>query len=1394
MAKKNDNNNPSFISLSEFEEFQRPNRFLPRTLIDSSQDDTRRRAQLDLLSHVKEELRKLTGSATNWFGCSCIEVKKIDGISWNCEAINKLVAQQFPHLKRWRLTPNGTIDSLPLIAKYVQTKTFLKSAVENKLTDSYFSFMSLRSWVMPAIFVLSVIISLLIELLNSYRDIKLGQATTTVGGVFSDPGFYILNIFIMSLGIASQNLATRLTTDSKSSAVEKLVARLNVIDPSNLSYDRLINALVRKLQTEGFPRVVIIDNFEGLDNTTRHVITNYFKAKSAQQSGSEFWIIFENVNGGDRFSNLVLETGARLSKTRLFRQSLLTSEEKLNLVRIIGKSPDAAEYDVVGRVCKAEDPDSGAAATVIRNYRERHPRRKSRYDDLDFLFLLSLTAHNVFVTQRFLLKNLSEKPKESNLRPDVLSLYLSGSRLRVEEFRKLIAGIRDKFSDFLIVEPDGELTRIKIERGKTEVLTELADELELDAGLGHLFWAFFWYDKQPKPVQATWLRKLSGHILNAEATRITDAASYMKVRMRLFEAVLFCVDNSLRACLFVDITNLLSKGAALLRETDMPNDDQFDRRLARLAQRCWSAYSLIGDEEILRVIVDLYQTPAKAVNYHRESSLLEKMFFESIGLSPEQRRRINPELLEKIYGRAEEDKPVSDYVRARSSWLALAAGRLVNNDCCKFMSALREADRALKEIADSSSNRIQQWIQSRRQALNEALSSQSSSELTGQSTNEINLIELMSLSLSLWCLGLRFNEKFIEKRLYMTDLDAEDFTSLVAAWAKSRPSPDDFDQLIKVAENAALLASEIKRPGGEQLSEYAGASDYVIGGFAKELCALSLASVLTAERYASEYGLPLTEQQITDFNELIQLNANTLQYSLGELNSVDDFRSKGLVQKVDSLMKLCGIIWSHFGTQRLSDFMNIRRLVFGSLCMPHSHETVPTHNSLLNSVGPVINRNDFAGVMANLASAEAVDRTNGALAANYSIRAADYALSADFGKPIQDQLVLNAIASADTKGYKLDPFLKHVVAEIPGQNTLLERLLESTRQEHIAGTVLLWLNLANATETREDAERVVSNLRNFAETIPDEETRAEVESQLELYSLRQTITKGESVDPAHLLANWSNRKQLWVYCSLLRLLIDNNYTQKEIEEESLSILDNHVPDNDNYNSYLLLSLSLVRKLKESESADDKLSVPISYLMRCHARWKQTLTPALNLEVYKIFYRWDSENRDFYTAEIQRLLLLDMEHQHLKRLPRLIDLGHFFFVFRYYFDSLTHWGLESDVSGAELRAKLSEFPDRRRSKALAWKNAGGAVPEPLTRADSLSAVNSEFLVVGSLIFDPPCAEDPEFQEHRAAFDQIARGAIERLFELMINLPGLPPPVRDLLTSYSHTMSSRILTAD
>src|SRR5262245_10298783 len=151
--------------MREFAELQRPNRVVPRTIADAANPTQVK----ELTAHVKGRLSR---KHKNDLHCSCIQIKEDDGMSWNCEVVNQTVSINFPHLKRWKLTGNARKDELPLITDYVKLKNLLRLAVEHKLTDSFFSFITLRSWMTPTIIALSLLVGLFIKLLESLQKLR----------------------------------------------------------------------------------------------------------------------------------------------------------------------------------------------------------------------------------------------------------------------------------------------------------------------------------------------------------------------------------------------------------------------------------------------------------------------------------------------------------------------------------------------------------------------------------------------------------------------------------------------------------------------------------------------------------------------------------------------------------------------------------------------------------------------------------------------------------------------------------------------------------------------------------------------------------------------------------------------------------------------------------------------------------------------------------------------------------------------------------------------------------------------------------------------------------------------------------------------------------------------
>jgi hypothetical protein len=1305
----------------------------------------------------------------------------------------------------------------------------------------------------PLIVVLAFVLGFAINAGQLVLKIKFPGTNQGIGQVFSDPSFYVTYGGIAVLGLVSQLITGILTTRTRSRSIEKLVARLKEAESQGgLGFDNFVDSIAERMQGLGFPRAVIIDNFGNLDYTTKRAIDRYFAEYSEHATGSELWVVFENQSH-ERLSSLVLDNprASGYSRTRLFEQEVLTQKEKLDLVRLLGRPEDAVEYATVKRVCHAARNDDDQVKFFLDD-RERHPRQDAIYGALDFLYLLSLTADNISLSQRFLLKHL---PVQNVLRSTPLHQFLRGTNLRPQELRDKFAEVRRRFGAMLVTKEDGDLTTLQAVPEVTNVLREMEDQLGLpDARLGHLFWSLFWYDdRRNQPVEAFWVRKLTGHLLAASASEIGDEP-YTEVLDRLFDAFLFAIDGCMTACWFSEIRRLLQEACLLLQDDALQKLDKYQNRLSRLLRKTWQAYSVLGEPELLTLILDIHELARyeSLPSEWPDSQRLEPLFFESVPMSPEKRTRIKPDFFAKAYGGPVGGKPISDYARARAAWLALAIEPRVmttGSDFCGFMVAAGEARSSVDEIGRGAFDRLYP---------------------SSVSEESVRLTDVMTLSTSVWCAALRLTA-FDPRRLpaAVAGVLRAAYSSGAASWppgvaqsaesvarsapgaarppssfAQSEPAaasslapaasmeatgtiaqpdqaaepesdeePDiasdpmsyltsvlrsEFGSLLDLAEDAVLLASEVQGASGEAARQ-AGV-DYLMNGMAKELCAISLASVLIAHHYLAKLGLsPVDATMAAQINDGIILLVNdAIDYDLPTVQSAADLSSPRLIDEVDSLMSLCAVIWGKFELSDLADFMNIRRIHFrAAFPSPAAgSDDLGSYNSLVQSLGAAINEINFTGIMANLAITETLESSR-ELAAYYLIRAAEIAISGDFGESLKTQLALIAVDTGHIYQVRLGPYVDLLIAEPGGAPSLLYRFLKSLDENELESKMLVFLN-ASKQAGKAEAEKTLEILTAVAEPVQSGRVKQEIEALLDLYATQEKIKRGEAINVPDLLQAWTARKGMWKYASILRVLLENGYSSAEIRQAAASELERD-PTADSFNSYLLLSLTLAQqsasaaaRLKQETAGNGpsagQTTTAVNYLKGALSNWEKDSTAETNVNVNRVLYQLDPQNADRYTHQIQKWEAIRIERDHLKYLPLLVKQGQFFVLFRYYLESMEFWGLPTDAPSTQFAAGRAITPEQRRKAASDWKASGSIIPAPLVVAQGRPCVSWEFYAAGSYMFDAPNDQDPSYDTERKALNASAQAAIPRLLELIIELPRLPASIRDLMRSHSQRLLS------
>src|SRR5262249_21705730 len=147
------------------------------------------------------------------------------------------------------------------------------------------------------------------------------------------------------------------------------------------------------------PCVVIVDNYERLDPTTRAVITQYFRVQHKGANGSELWLILELPDGQGLGHVLTIERERyELDKFEFFKQQPLSKKQIQELAQILDLK-EIPPGSTVKWICHAGLLDSNnRIVKLFEEHRKDHPVKDEQYGDLEFFYLLSAASIPVEMT------------------------------------------------------------------------------------------------------------------------------------------------------------------------------------------------------------------------------------------------------------------------------------------------------------------------------------------------------------------------------------------------------------------------------------------------------------------------------------------------------------------------------------------------------------------------------------------------------------------------------------------------------------------------------------------------------------------------------------------------------------------------------------------------------------------------------------------------------------------------------------------------------------------------------------------------------------------------------------------------------------------------------------
>ncbi len=1356
----------SFIGPGEQEQFGRPGRCLPRTLrsLPSPHASDAGGREVDLARFLRERLESLGRLDSRWFDASCIRVRRDDGMSWSAEAARLTLGALRPQFRLLALSPRLALANLPPVAELVGQERYFRLASRHL---GGLAHAERRPWLKALIVLGSVVLAGGIAGVRLHLENRLGSVAAPLGS----PLFYVGSVLLTLLGM----LGERLLLGGRSEAGEErapALAQALANSSGKAARDDLVSALVERLSLGPFPRFVVIDDFEALDELTREVLLTYFRSHAERAAGSEAWVVFESEDG-DRLSARLVDQGSGFATQRLhvLEQQFLNTAEKERLAELIGK-PEQSAFTTVKSVSRGVQPDETWLGELFKQHRTRRPADPAAAGPLELLYLLAFNSlgGNVPLAFAFVESTLARK---AGLRPELLRLLLPGTRLNKAELRARLREVVADFGSVCVVEGEAEKRAIRVRREVAVYLEAHHAELGLPApAIGDLFWVSLWLDRlRGRPVEAFWVRKLGQHLLRLTPTALPPplAQALPAIEEELFEALLFAADGALRTCIF-DLVDDLLEAAHLLAERREESG-----WLERLLPRCWDSYCLLGSERSLALVLQIRELTTETAEEAPAEALDPglDLFFQMLELAPGLRARLSPALVRGMLGGGARLEALADYAAVRAAWLALLGARLAKDVSGVAMPRLEAAARqAVGRVLPSASAALE------RARLQQA--------------DARRLVNLETVSLGLWCGALALD---IELRVWLETRAgaalAVDGAPAPALLGTLSALPEDWKRLSALARGVIELAAELHGDGTAAGGEARSDTDFVAHALARELCAVALAAVLTARHTLRVEALDAVAG--ADIEALLHEVERLFGHRLTSEDGAVDLEERGLYERVDDLLELSGVVFAHFGLERLRDLVSLRHIQFQVACGGLRADDSGRFVSLLASLAPALADRGAAGILGNLVVADARMAAQD-VAAQYVHQAAHSALAAELGADVQDELCLLAVLLQPDGA---QPLLARLLTRDESGEPRLARLARATPADQAEGLAMRLLNLGAFVE-REPMSLVVGIIRRMADEAGDAPGGDALRALLDMFAVEQALDRGQHVKTDRVLAEWRHGRDAWTWANLLHLLLVSGHDDPRALGEAEAALRRE-PAHDAVNAWFKLALWFCAR-RAASAGMPRAGAPTDpapatrYLLGAIERWKRRSSAETNVQAYQALATLDPPRRLEHMAEVQRWLAVKIERDHLKQLPALARQGRFFLVFEDYFSSLRFWGLAADAPDDQLFEELHKPPAERAALVAAWQASGAPVPQPLVLVEGRRAVSARFLVLGHCLFSPPLAQRDDHAELRRAFDMAAQHQLRPLVQMILSSPSLPPSIRELLSSYAQRFIDYWVPAD
>ncbi|HEV7493539.1 hypothetical protein [Baekduia sp.] len=660
-------------SSEELERFESLHAQFPRRVVDIGPSASPGKPPEALVAALRHQTQRLHGLAAGAWTAIFVAVEEGDGMTWSAETAQRYLAEELPSFQPCWLPADRTPDGYPRIVELIRRRTLIQLAQDTGVVARLPAFRH-RLVVLAAVgfFLLSVLGAFLAAV------VKGGGSTWWLP---------VLSGVIAVTLTAGQELVYVVRRTAREEARRTLLDALESAPCERVdAWVRFIEQLANALAVPQHDRLVVIDDIDRLDPVTRAVVLRRLSRVDVLPEHRELWCVFEEADRRTASKHILIETTHRkppyVVKRTYLRQRNLDDTQRLKLAQTVG-APDRADYRRVKWISRRIADASDAYGQLLDEQHVIDEHGDGPPGSLTLLYLLAIEQSTGSLP--FSAAELAQLLGTNATTPDgqVLRHVFPGW----PSYEGVLRAV-ERFGDELrrTLDEDRLAVRVFDLSGEaSELIRERRGAYDLvDPGAVHLFWGLYWHRRLAgaAEVDAYRLQKLGRHLATATAPGGFKSPPGKQATSRYVEALIWTTRHLLRASLPNDIPRLLRHAEQQARS---------DRHRRQLRTVCWQAYAVLGDEEVLGLLLQLHRAPSSKAP---QPSALDELFLESLSLvknGHNGHRALSVSRLQSL------DPDVRAYGRVRALLLDLTFGKPLGGQVSLIFPA---AKRPLQDAAE----------------------------------------------------------------------------------------------------------------------------------------------------------------------------------------------------------------------------------------------------------------------------------------------------------------------------------------------------------------------------------------------------------------------------------------------------------------------------------------------------------------------------------------------------------------------------------------------------------------------------------------------------------------------------------------------------------------------